>query len=235
MDFAIPPEIEQLCANIHKFMDQHVYPHGAFGRSAGRCRSGGRRIRRRSKRCRRRPRRPATGRSICRRKPAAPAYRSCTTCSSTRSSAAVRLRRWRAARKRPTRATPRSSGASGPTSRRQRWLKPLVNGDIRSCFSMTEPEVAGSDPRLLRTTAKRDGDDYVINGAQVVQQRRARRVVRHRHGDDQPGAGESVPALQPDHRPHRHARLPDRARHPGDGRRTTTITPRSGTRTAACR
>jgi alkylation response protein AidB-like acyl-CoA dehydrogenase len=52
----------------------------------------------------------------------------------------------------------------GTPEQQQRWLTPLVAGDIRSCFSMTEPEVAGSDPRLLRTTARRDGDDYVING-----------------------------------------------------------------------
>jgi acyl-CoA dehydrogenase len=47
----------------------------------------------------------------------------------------------------------------GTDEQKKRWLKPLVNGDIRSCFSMTEPEVASSDPRLLRATAKRDGDD----------------------------------------------------------------------------
>jgi alkylation response protein AidB-like acyl-CoA dehydrogenase len=52
----------------------------------------------------------------------------------------------------------------GSEAQKARWLRPLVEGDIRSCFSMTEPEVAGSDPRLLRTTAVRDGDDYVING-----------------------------------------------------------------------
>ncbi len=52
----------------------------------------------------------------------------------------------------------------GTEEQRARWLKPLVAGDIRSCFSMTEPEVAGSDPKLLRTTAVRDGDQYVING-----------------------------------------------------------------------
>jgi alkylation response protein AidB-like acyl-CoA dehydrogenase len=52
----------------------------------------------------------------------------------------------------------------GTPEQKARWLKPLVEGEIRSCFSMTEPEVAGSDPRLLRTTAVRDGDNYVING-----------------------------------------------------------------------
>jgi alkylation response protein AidB-like acyl-CoA dehydrogenase len=52
----------------------------------------------------------------------------------------------------------------GTPEQKERWLRPLVEGEIRSCFSMTEPEVAGSDPRLLRATAVRDGDHYVING-----------------------------------------------------------------------
>lgn len=47
---------------------------------------------------------------------------------------------------------------------RERWLRPLVEGEIRSCFSMTEPLTAGSNPVLLETTAVADGDDYVING-----------------------------------------------------------------------
>ena len=45
-----------------------------------------------------------------------------------------------------------------------RYLKPLVNGDIRSCYSMTEPEVSGADPTNLQTRAVRDGDEWVING-----------------------------------------------------------------------
>ncbi|MFW5748722.1 MAG: acyl-CoA dehydrogenase family protein [Chloroflexota bacterium] len=48
---------------------------------------------------------------------------------------------------------------------RERYLKPLVAGDIFSCFGMTEPAPgAGSDPTMLRTTAVRDGDDWIING-----------------------------------------------------------------------
>jgi alkylation response protein AidB-like acyl-CoA dehydrogenase len=47
---------------------------------------------------------------------------------------------------------------------RECFLRPLVAGEIRSCFSMTEPETAGSNPVLLATTAVTDGDDYVING-----------------------------------------------------------------------
>ncbi len=46
----------------------------------------------------------------------------------------------------------------------ERFLRPLVAGEIRSCFSMTEPETAGSNPTLLATTAVTDGDDYIING-----------------------------------------------------------------------
>jgi alkylation response protein AidB-like acyl-CoA dehydrogenase len=51
----------------------------------------------------------------------------------------------------------------GTPEQKKRWLEPLANAEIRSCFSMTEPEVAGSDPKLLRATALRDGDDYVVN------------------------------------------------------------------------
>src|SRR5215470_8635713 len=52
----------------------------------------------------------------------------------------------------------------GTAEQKKRWLEPLLAGDIRSCFSMTEPEVAGSDPTLLRTRAVRHGDQWVING-----------------------------------------------------------------------
>ena len=44
------------------------------------------------------------------------------------------------------------------------WLEPLMQGTIRSCFAMTEPEHAGSNPVWMSTTAVRDGDDYLING-----------------------------------------------------------------------
>jgi alkylation response protein AidB-like acyl-CoA dehydrogenase len=47
---------------------------------------------------------------------------------------------------------------------KERFLRPLADGDVRSCFAMTEPDVAGSDPTGLQTTAERDGDDWVING-----------------------------------------------------------------------
>ena len=52
----------------------------------------------------------------------------------------------------------------GTDEQKERWLAPLVAGEIRSFFSMTEPEVPGSDPTTLRTLAVRDGDDWVIDG-----------------------------------------------------------------------
>src|SRR3954464_9505782 len=53
---------------------------------------------------------------------------------------------------------------AGTQEQKDRYLYPLLAGDLRSAFSMTEPDTAGSDPTLLRTRAVRDGDDYVING-----------------------------------------------------------------------
>ena len=49
-------------------------------------------------------------------------------------------------------------------AQRERYLRPLVEGKIRSCFSMTEPELPGSNPVMMATTAVRDGSDFVING-----------------------------------------------------------------------
>ncbi len=52
----------------------------------------------------------------------------------------------------------------GTDAQKQRYLEPLVRGEIRSCFSMTEPSFAGANPTMMGTTADKDGDDYVING-----------------------------------------------------------------------
>jgi alkylation response protein AidB-like acyl-CoA dehydrogenase len=52
----------------------------------------------------------------------------------------------------------------GNAEQKERWLHPLVAGEIRSCFSMTEPEVSGADPTGLQTRAVRDGDEFVISG-----------------------------------------------------------------------
>ncbi len=52
----------------------------------------------------------------------------------------------------------------GTEAQHEQWLKPLLEGECRSCFSMTEPDVSGADPTGLRTRAERDGDEWVING-----------------------------------------------------------------------
>ncbi len=109
----------------------------------------------------------------------------------------------------------------GTPEQKKRWLEPLLEGDIRSCFSMTEPEVAGSDPTLLRTRAVRDGDHWVING----------------HKWFTSGAiGASVAIVMtvtdPEAQPHlRASMIPCRSW----ATRAAAGTARSATRTAACR
>ena len=162
MDFEVPPEITALCDGVRRLMEEHVYP--LERRGGWRMEVGGPPYPRTIRTVQARAKalgywafhlpREAGGagipfmhyvlvNEILGRSPLGPV---CVGSQAPDSGNAEIL--WR----------------HGSAEQKQRWLRPLVDGEIRSCFSMTEPEVAGSDPRLLRTTAVRDGDHYIING-----------------------------------------------------------------------
>jgi alkylation response protein AidB-like acyl-CoA dehydrogenase len=84
----------------------------------------------------------------------------------------------------------------GTAEQRERWLAPLVAGEMRSFFGMTEPEVAGSDPTLLRGRAVRDGDEWVIDAHKWFSS-----------GADGAGFGIVMLVTDPDAEPHRRASM----------------------------
>ncbi len=122
---------------------------------------------------------------------------------------------------------------SGREEQRARWLEPLLDGRMRSGFSMTEPG-AGADPTMITTTAVRDGDEWVDRRPQVVHHQRVDRRLPHRHGGHQPRRP-PLPGVLDDRRAGRHPGRRDRARrrHDGGSRRPlrgrSAATPRSST------
>jgi alkylation response protein AidB-like acyl-CoA dehydrogenase len=84
----------------------------------------------------------------------------------------------------------------GTDEQKERWLAPLVAGEMRSFFGMTEPEVAGSDPTLLRGRAVRDGDEWVIDAHKWFSS-----------GADGAGFGIVMLVTDPDAEPHRRASM----------------------------
>ena len=122
----------------------------------------------------------------------------------------------------------------GTEEQKRKWLVPLTEGTMESGFSMTEPDSAGSDPRSIKTTARRDGDQWVINGHKWFTSNGFARRLLHRHVPDGGRSGERQRPHDADHRAEGHARRPDRARHRDLGPAEAT-TARSPTRTCACR
>ncbi|MFO7589596.1 MAG: acyl-CoA dehydrogenase family protein [Acidimicrobiia bacterium] len=82
----------------------------------------------------------------------------------------------------------------GTEEQKKKWLLPLISGEMESGFSMTEPDQAGSDPRSIKTTARRDGDEWVINGHKWFTSNGHRAdffIVMCRTEDDEGGADQS--------------------------------------------
>ena len=104
----------------------------------------------------------------------------------------------------------------GTEEQKERWLKPLVAGEVRSFFSMTEPDVSGSDPTGLRTRAVLDGDEWVIDGHKWFSSGAEGASFGIVMAVTEPDA-EPHRRATPDRRPGRHARGRDRAGDTDDG------------------
>ena len=235
-DFCTEPEFEAQAG-----LDARLRARGdlAAGDAARRARLG-RAARAARRRSRSRSRRRACGPRTSTPSSAARASARSSSGSCTRSSAPPRSRRWPSATRRPTRATRRSSRWPGTPEQKERYLHPLLAGDLKSAFSMTEPDTAGSDPTLLPPAAERDGDRLGDQRPQVVLLQRLDRRLPDRDGGHRP-RGPAPPARLDVHRRCRHPGRQHRARRRHDGASrarpsaATATTPRSSTRTCASR
>ncbi len=136
---------------------------------------------------------------------------------------AVRARSCSATRRR-TRATRRSSRWPAREDQKQQWLHPLLAGDLKSAFSMTEPHTAGSDPTLLETSRGARRRRLGHQRPQVVLLQRVGGGLPDRHGGHRP-RGAQVPARVDADRARRHAGREDPARHPDDGAPVRALRP----------
>ena len=104
----------------------------------------------------------------------------------------------------------------GTDAQQKEWLEPLLDGEIRSAFAMTEPDVASSDATNIATRIERDGDEYVINGRKwwITGAMNPNARDLHRDGQDRPDRRPAPPAVD-DPGPAGHPRRRDQARHAG--------------------
>lgn len=158
VDFAIAPEIREMRSRVRAFMDEHIYPNEpALGREDQQADALLEELKAKVKTAGMwapfiGPEAGGTGtgflpyayiNEILGRSPYAPLAFGCQA---------------------PDTGNAEILHMFGSDEQKERWMKPLIAGQIRSCFSMTEPDVSGADPVNLQTRAVRDGDEWVING-----------------------------------------------------------------------
>ena len=151
------------------------------------------------------PKRLGCGTSSCPMRPAGRASATSTTPISQPNSARIPSPRSASTAAPPTPATWRCWRGWAQPSRREQWLKPLLAGEIRSCYAMTEPTLASSDAKNIATQAVLDGDEWLDQRREVLHLRSWRPALQDHdlHGADQ-SRRPPAPAPIPDPGAHGH-------------------------------
>ena len=232
IDFSFPPEVEEIRLKVRDFMDDVVRPEWeAIDQGAAR-----RGRSRRSSSCARMARED-WGMWLPHMPPEWGGMGLGPTAMAAVSAEAAKVRHRAVRHQRPgaRRGQPAHARCTGATpEQKETYLRPLCEGTARSCFAMTEPEVAGSDPTLIKTYAYRDGDEWVINGHKwfISGARGAKFAILIARTEEDPEIPQAA-NTRLHRRPAQSDGWNDRARHRDDARLATT-TARSSSRTCAC-